>query len=152
MASNIGAQMQRKMTRAADEIQRARQTALSQAGMAAKNIGLAEIRSDTGDGTLSGFKRGGKVGVRYDVQGDTVSVRMTGGAAAILERGRQKAKPIRPRKKRAILTPWGPRASATGSTTPGHHTFDHTMTRATPRMVTAARTPIVAAVRRGMSA
>lgn len=144
------------MDAVAREIDRAERTALNAAGMAAKQVTLAEIRADTGDGVMSGVgKSGGKISARYDVSGDSVTVKMTGKAAPLLERGRHTAKTVVPKKrggKKAIVTPWGPRASAQGSTAPGHHTFERSYEKSKPVVAKAMRDPIANAARRGMSA
>lgn len=150
---DMGATIRRKMDAVAREIDRAERTALARAGLAAKQITLAEINADTGDGRMSGIgKNGAKISARFDVTGDSVKVRMVGGAAAILERGRHTATPVKPKKrggKKAIATPWGPRASAQGSTAAGHHTFDRAFEKSKPVIDRVLRDPIVDAAVRG---
>lgn len=164
MASTVGKDIGRKLSRVGTEIQRAQPAALNRAGMVSKQVVLAEIRKDTGDGTMSGVgKSGAKIGARYDVNGTQVSVKMTGRAAPILERGRQNLKrgdkPIVPKKrggKKALMTPYGSgndvglRASVKPSKAPGKHTFEHSFEKAKPLAARVMRQPIVDAARRGM--
>jgi hypothetical protein len=88
-----------------------------------------------GDRAMSGF-RGGRVklGAGYETSGSIVELNLRpSGAWLLADKGRQRVKPIRPKKrsgKKAITTPWGPRASARGSKSRGLNVIDHTVTKA----------------------
>lgn len=153
---NPGSTFARKLNATGRGIVAAQPKALVEAGKVGKAVTLDEIRKDTGgDGIMSGVgKNGAKIGARFDVNGTTVRTKMTGRAAPILVRGRRNAKPVLPKKrggKKAIATPWGPRASAKGSTAPGKNTLEHAVARAHPRMAAVLRTEFVNAARSGMS-
>lgn len=70
-----------------------------------------------GDATMSGTGR--TVTVETDGAAGTATV-TPGGAWGLADGGRRVVRPARrPRGKRGLATPWGPRASVKGSTWPG---------------------------------
>jgi hypothetical protein len=105
-------------------------------GAAGKKAALDEAASALGgDRAMSGF-RGGRVklGAGYDVSGSVVDVNLRpAGAWKLADRGRQTIKPVRPKRrggKKALATPWGPKASARGSRSRGLRVIDHTVAEA----------------------
>lgn len=101
------------------EFGQARKVAVERAAFEAKKVIASEIRSATGDMRMSGVgTKGARVGVRYDMKGTenpTALVRATG-PLHLVER------PVKPhviapkkrgrgKRKKAVTTPYGPRAS-----------------------------------------
>ncbi len=85
---------------------------MNKAGMAGKKAALEAASDDLGgDRSFSGMRRKAPLGAGYDVEGDLVRVNFRpAGLWNLADKGRRSSGPIRPRKKRAVLTPQGPRA------------------------------------------
>jgi hypothetical protein len=113
-------------------------------GAAGKKAALDEAgKALGGDRAMSGF-RGGRVklGAGYDVSGSLVELNLRpAGVWKLADAGRQKVKPVRPKRrggKKAILTPWGPKASAKGSRSRGLNVIRHTVAEAERKVPKAA--------------
>ncbi len=120
LETNLGAEGQRKMARAA--------------AVAGRTAALAEASSRWGgDRKFSGSRRSVKArrvaGVRYKQTGTTVEWLPTGDPWYITLKGRGNHV-IRPRKAKALRTPAGPRARAHGGRlAPRPDVYDHLVTR-----------------------
>ena len=122
--------LSRKLERLANGIDDPR--VIKAAGMAAKRATLDVARDVSGgDGKLSGWGRNGlKLGAGYDQTGPhevTIHLRPAG-PWQVMEEGRRGGGTIVPRSRgrgrnrtagRALMTPWGPRASVRGSSSRG---------------------------------
>lgn len=118
MPSRVGSQAATRIRKISTEVQKANRTAVNQAALAAKSALLDSLRNEVPSGRLRNVGRSGaKLGVRYDVRGTSNAsalVRATGPWQLV-------EKPIKPheirprgrgsKRKRALATPWGPRAS-----------------------------------------
>lgn len=96
-------------------------------GLASKEATLRVARSAVGaDLSLSGMRRRTRLGVGYDVErsGLTVNLRPAG-LWLLTSNGRRRARKVTTRKRgaAALGTPWGPRETVAGSTSPGKHTI-----------------------------
>lgn len=99
MPSSVGAQMSRKLDRAASELARSKRTAVRNAALVTTNAVRDEIRRVAPSGKLRGVgKNGTRVGARFDQPSeDTAIVRATG-PLHLVERD-TKAHEIRPKSK-----------------------------------------------------
>lgn len=132
-----GPSMAKVLNRVAVDVSRDIGKVQLSAALAAKKIHQARIGADSGgDSRMSGVgKSGGKVGVRYKQQGDTVVIEATG-PLHLLERPTKPHK-IRPRgkKRRGVVIPGvGVRASANHPGTRGKATWAKGRAAAEPKI------------------
>lgn len=127
MGTSTPAQAAAKLRRFANDLDKYAGEGVNRAALEYTTAVRRAYRLRTGDGRLSGVGvRGARVGARYDrLPGrETALVRATGPAHLI--EGDTKAHVIVPRKrrgKRAVATPYGPRASVQHPGTRGRPTF-----------------------------
>lgn len=106
-------------------------------GQAGKKATFDELQSDLGpDRGFSGLRRKVKLGAGYDVGANVVLNLRPAGLWVLLDKGRRRSKTIRPRKKggaKALITPYGYRASAKSTPSKGKKT----LTRLERRLATS---------------
>lgn len=146
--SRSPAELAMKLRKAGGAIDGAAKDGVFKASMLVKTSVLAELHGVT---RLRGVgKRGAKISVGFRVGGVTNPsslVRMRGPAHLI--EGDTKAHKIEPKgKKRAILTPAGPRASANHPGTRGKHPWEKGVKRALPNIPKVMMDEQVASLRR----
>lgn len=113
--------------------------AVGEACLAAKTIMVAEA-GKAGALSLSGVgQRGARIGVFYNVRG---GINATGlvqyrGPAHLANNPRRGGYPITPKRKKALSTPYGVKASAVGGATRGKKFYE----AAQPKV--AAQTPLI---------
>jgi hypothetical protein len=97
------------------------------AGDAAKKSALKAAERDLGgDRSFSGMRRKSKLNAGYDDAGaGLVQLNFRpAGLWVLAQAGRRSSGTIRPKRKRAVLTPQGPRASSSYGPSRGLNTFD----------------------------
>lgn len=107
---------------------------MTKAGAAGKKAALDAASKDLGaDRRMSNFRngRGPALGAGYDIIGTQVVVNLRpAGMWKLADSGRRSSGTIRPRPrggKRAVLTPWGPKASSSYGPSRGLGTWDDTV-------------------------
>ncbi len=124
-----------------------------QAGQAGKKAALDAASKDLGgDRAFSGWKRKVALGAGYDdMGGSTVRINFRpAGMWRLAEAGRRGSGQIQPRKKRAVLTPQGPRASSSYGPSRGLGTFSDAVDTARREVPQAAAKEFRAAVARAV--
>lgn len=118
MPSSVGASVAARMQKVGLEVQRADRVAANAAALAAKTVLLASLDTAVSGRRLSRVGRNGaRLGVRYDVKGvgsPTALVRATGPWHLIenpIKPHEERPKAKRRAGKKALSTPYGPRAS-----------------------------------------
>lgn len=119
MATSVAHAVQSRMAKLTKEIGAARRTAVERGAFSAKREILAEVRAATGDLRMSGVgAKGAKVGVGYDIKGtDNPTALVKARGPVHLMENPVKPHAITPKKrgrtkrKKAVVTPYGPRAS-----------------------------------------
>lgn len=86
----------------------------------AESMRKATARYIGGDLRMSNF-RGDAPTFKTETKTGAATVEIGGGTYALADTGRRQAKRAYPRRRRALSTPWGPRASVRGSTWGGFH-------------------------------
>lgn len=102
-----------------DELTRKVETSGAPAAAEAMASTLSDVAAQYmgGDLALSGTKRGAAV-ITPDERGGAAIVR-TGGVYGLADGGRRVVRPALAPRRSALTTPWGPRASVSGSTWAG---------------------------------
>jgi hypothetical protein len=99
---------------------------MAKAGAAGKKAALDAASDDLGDRRFSGMRRKVALSAGYDAVGDTrITINFRpAGLWKLAESGRRSSGTIRPRRGgRAVMTPQGPRASSSYSSSRGLNTF-----------------------------
>jgi hypothetical protein len=154
LASSVGQQLARKMERTQAELLRARRTAVTAGAMELKQ---GVQRRLPASGRLRGVgKKGARVGVRYDLKGDTEAVVKAIGPLHLLENATA-AHDIQPKKRRgkggnaALKLPDGSfRGVIHHPGTKGQKPFAKGIEDARPKALRAMANPITDAVKRGI--
>lgn len=127
------------------------------AGMAAKGAALS-VAADKlgGDRHFSGWRTKASLGAGFDTQGRIVQLNLRpGGMWTLAEKGRKASdKRVVPRKRsgrKAILTPWGPRASARVGASRGLNAITDTVAKAADESHRAASHQIGSELRRAVT-
>lgn len=175
MTSTVGQQMARKMERTQQELLRARRTAIVKGATELKQG--VERRLPASKRLRGVGKKGARIGVRYDIQGETSAVVKAIGPLHLLERD-TKAHVIRPKKftgtrgtgKRAqkgaaLMAAFGLNANDGGAIrladgqlrgvvqhpgTKGQHPFEKGIDASRDKALKAMANPISDAVKRGL--
>lgn len=130
---------------------------MSKAGAAGKKAALDAASSTLGaDRRMSNFRRGRgpRLGAGYDIVGQEVHVNLRpAGMWKLAQSGRRSSGSIRPKRrggKKALNTPWGPRASARYGPSRGLGTWDKAVREAGDNVPKAAARQFTDEVRRAM--
>jgi len=95
-------------------------------GLAGKKAAQDAVKADLGgDLRMSNLKGNAKLSSGYEIEGDTVVLSLRpAGLWNLADKGRRRRGTIRPRKKRALRTPAGPRSLSSFRPSRGLHTID----------------------------
>lgn len=161
MANNVAAQIGRKMDRMADELRRAQQVAVQAAALAMTTEVRQSIEKVAPGGRLRGVgKSGGKVGARFDMQGNDKAVIKATGQIQLIERD-TKAHSIAPKGagprrrgtgKKAVSFNGMAFASVQHPGTRGQHPFERGVEAGKPKAARKIKDATSDAVKRGMRA
>ncbi len=127
------------------------------AGFAAKDAALTVAAAKLGaDRHFSGWRTKASLGAGFDLQGRTVQLNLRpAGMWVLAEKGRKASdKRVVPRRRsgrKAILTPWGPRASARIGASRGLKAITDTVTKAASESHRAASDQIGSELRRAVT-
>lgn len=104
------------------------------AGRASRDASLEAAADALGpDRAMSGMRGRATLRAGYDLPGAPGRVQLNlrpAGAWNLADKGRQSVKQIKPRKRKALSTPRGPRANATPGPSRGLRVISHSLTRA----------------------
>ena len=124
---------------------------LTKAGMAAKKAALDAAEDALGgDRSFSGMRRKAKLGAGFDTTGDSriqLNLRPAG-LWSLAESGRRASGPIRPRAKKAVLTPMGPRSRSSFGPSRGNDAVSNAWKHAAQDAPRAARKQFAVEVRK----
>lgn len=122
----------------------------NKAGAAAKKSALRAAEGSLGgDRAFSGMRRKARLNAGYDDAGQG-QVRINfrpAGLWILADKGRRESGPIKPRARRAVMTPFGPRASSTYGPSRGLNTLTDAVDDAQRTAPKAAREQFSAEVR-----
>jgi hypothetical protein len=154
MASTVGQQIGRKMDRAATELRRSQRTAVV-GGLTELKRGV-ERRLPASKRLRGVGKRGARIGVRYDLQGENAGTLKATGPMQLIERD-TKAHVVAPKKRRARggraavrLADGQFRGAVQHPGTKGQHPFEKGIDASKDRALKAMANPISDAVKRGL--
>lgn len=159
MASNVGAQMARKMDRMGDELRRSKRVAVQGGAMAVTTEVRQQLKQDVPSGRLKGA-RNAKVSVGFDMKGDDRAEVKARGPWQLFNNPTKahevKPKGAGPRRrgsgKKAVAFNGIARASAQHPGTRGKKTWEQGVAAGKPKAAKELRNVTTNAVKRGMRA
>jgi hypothetical protein len=122
---------------------------LDKAGMAGKKAALEAAAQSLGsDRRFSGWARGPALNAGYDLAGSDSVVINFRGPWKLAEQGRRSHGTIRPKRRRAVLTPSGPRARSSYGRSRGLNAYTNASRKASVTVPKAAHDQFVDEIRK----